>query len=131
MNCVPIGPYSWYVNLVPVYQFSVSLWIGPLYLHPMYIVSPYHCTHAMWQRIITTTCLHIPMHSPHNLSLVEKCVIKLSYVAQPLIILYASAIAAYADFKSLFAYTICDHTSYWFTHPYACVCVVQMALYNS
>ena len=56
--------------------------------------------------IFTTTCLHIPMHSPHNLSLVEKCVIKLSYLAQPLIILYASAIAAYADFKSLFAYTI-------------------------
>ena len=34
--------------------------------------------------IFTTTCLYIPMHS-HNLSLVEKCVIKLSYFAEPLL----------------------------------------------
>ena len=74
----------------------------------------HHCIHACAKNnnVFTTTCLSIPMH-PHNLSLVEKCVIKLSkfpitvaQLAQFLIILYASTIAAYADFKSLFARTI-------------------------
>ena len=49
------------------------------------------------------------MHSPHNLSSVEKCVIKLSYLAQPLSILYASAMLTSSAFLPT-PYGVRDHT---------------------
>ena len=60
-----------YVHFVPVYRSSVSHWIGPLCLHTLYITVYMH---------VKRITLYILMHS-HNLSLVEKCVIKLSYFA--------------------------------------------------
>ena len=70
--------------------------IGPLYVHFVPVFDPLcpiglvlcaciHCTYCIHacaknNTIFTTTCLYIPMHS-HNLSLVDKCVIKLSYFA--------------------------------------------------
>ena len=63
---------------------------------------------CMWQRITLylPPCLYIPMHS-HNLSLVEICVIKLSYLAYPCSTSHHSlCLSYYADFKPLFANTM-------------------------
>ena len=136
MHCVPIGPYSWSF----VCKFSPCILILSVQLDWSFVlaytvhrvpIAPYTC---MWQRITLYLPQHIPMHSPHNLSLVERCVKTLSYLAQPPIILYVSAITAYADFVSFCPQDDMECVimpSYWFTHPYACVYVVQMALYKS
>ena len=114
----------------------MSHWIGPLCLHTLYIVSTTVYMHVENNNtIFNTTCLYIPMHS-HNLSLVEKCVLFRITLAQLLIILYASAIVAYADFKSLFAHTMLSpygvrERALILVHTPLCVYIVQMALYNS
>ena len=136
MHCVPIGPYSWsFVCKFSPCILILSVPIGLVLCACIHCTSCPHSTVYMHvaknNTIFATTCLHIPMHSPHNLSFVEKCVIKLSYLAQPHIILYASAIAASSLFLPTGPYGVRDHALVLVTHPYVCVYIVQMALYHS
>ena len=80
MHCVPIGPYDW--SFVCTFCPCILILCVPLVWSIVLAYTVHHCIHACAKNntIFTTTCLYIPMHS-HNLSLVEKCVIKLSYSA--------------------------------------------------